>query len=424
MRGPDCPEPERVVILNDFSSVEGGAGYLAATLAKELAASGMPVTYISGDAGSQDWPQGVAQVALGSKRLLDGGALAAAMRGLYNRAAADRVRHWIAQHDTPRTIYHLHNWSNILSPAIFDVLAPVVRRCVIHAHDFFLACPNGTYLDYPKVEVCQRTPLSPGCLATNCDKRSYSHKLWRVARQRLLFTKLRPHLRDATFVMIHPAMRPWLTRAIRPEHMIAIRNPVTPFGPPVKAPEQQRRILHIGQVQRLKGVYELAEAGHNLGVAIDFFGTGEDLADLQALYPEHVYHGWTDRAEIARHMQTARAVVVATQSPEPFCLAAFESTATGLPLVVSDAILAAPDLIESGAALPFSAGDVAALTAVLGRVVADNALVARLADCSRRPGAAAGNTLETWVSAHKKLYAELTAQTDPPLMKDNKFAAS
>ena len=396
---------DRIVILNDFSSAEGGAGYLATQLAGGLAGRGLRVTYIAGDGGDGDWPAGVQPVPLGGLRLLDGGALAAARRGLHDAGMARQIRNWIARNDTPRTVYHQHNWSNILSPSVFDALAPVADRCVIHAHDFFLACPNGSYLDFGKVAVCDRVPLSAACVVTACDKRSYPHKLWRVLRQRGLRDRLKPHLAAATFVMVHPAMADRLRRAIRPRHMTAIRNPVMAFGPPVPAPARQTRIAHIGQVQRLKGVFDLAQAARQAGACVDFFGGGEDLADLAARYPEHRYHGFTDRAALHDHLCRARLVVVATQSPEPFNLAAFESIATGLPLVVSDAILAAGELVATGAARAFRAGNVADLTAVLTGLMADDAAVAALAQAARQ--VTGQQDMDSWVDAHLALYRRI-----------------
>jgi hypothetical protein len=38
------------------------------------------------------------------------------------------VAAWIAQHDTPRTVYHLHGWLQILSPAVLHAAAPVRDR--------------------------------------------------------------------------------------------------------------------------------------------------------------------------------------------------------------------------------------------------------------------------------------------------------
>ncbi|WP_373636871.1 glycosyltransferase family 4 protein [Yoonia sp. BS5-3] len=399
--------PDRVVILNDFSSTKGGAGYLADALARAIGAKGTAVTFIAGDSGTAEPAGSVERIALDGAPLLDGRASKAAMRGLYNRAAAAKLRAWIAQNDTPRTVYHLHNWSNILSPSVFDALAPVAARCVIHAHDFFLACPNGAYLDYPRNAVCTRRPLSMGCIATQCDKRAYAHKLWRTARQKVLFSKLAPHLKAATFVMINPAMRPWLNRAIQPAHITTIANPVTPFGPITQAPEAQKGIAHIGQVQRLKGVHDLAEAGRRVGAAISFFGDGEDLDALRIAYPEHHWHGHTPRDEIARHLMQMRAAVVGSQSPEPFCLAAYESVATGLPLILSDAILAADDLMQQGVATGFHAGDVDDLTRTLARILEDDALVAQLGAAARAKGQTLGHALPEWADAHNRLYERI-----------------
>src|SRR3546814_17598218 len=50
-------------------------------------------------------------------------------------------------------------------------------------HDYFLACPNGAYFTFPRNAPCGLRPLSPACIASNCDSRSYSHKLVRIVRQ-------------------------------------------------------------------------------------------------------------------------------------------------------------------------------------------------------------------------------------------------
>ncbi|MCE6950248.1 glycosyltransferase [Cereibacter sphaeroides] len=405
--------PDRVVILNDASVVRGGATYLATTLARSLRERGLAVTFLAGDSGNPDLGDGIDMVALEGRALIHAPA-ASALTGLYNAAAGRRIADWIARHDTPGTVYHLHNWSNILSPAVFDALAPVAHRCAIHVHDFFLACPNGAFLDYPRAAVCRRRPLSMACLATQCDKRSYSHKLWRSARQAVLWNRLAPFRSRAQFVMINEAMRPRIEGAVRPGFLDAISNPVEPFGAPVPAPERNLRLVQIGQVQRLKGVFELAEAGRRLGLVVDFIGMGDSLDELRRLYPEHAYHGWMPRDAIGRFLNGARAAVVATQSPEPFCLSAFECVATGLPLVVSESILPARQLEQAGAAVTFRAGDAGALTAVLDRVMRDDALVARLAAAAREKGPGLAPGLAAWISAHDRLYRRLLARSLDP----------
>src|SRR5208283_2222892 len=85
---------------------------------------------------------GATMVALGEQRLMDAGFRTVWLRGLYNRKASTALSHWIARNDDPDTVYHVHGWSQILSPSIFAGLSPVISRTIVTAHDFFLACPN------------------------------------------------------------------------------------------------------------------------------------------------------------------------------------------------------------------------------------------------------------------------------------------
>ena len=163
---------------------KGGATALALASATAFRARGYRVTLITGDDGDNAAlaALGVEIVALGSKRLLSGSRVAALTRGFYNADAARMVRQWIDANDRPSTVYHVHGWSQILSPSLFDAVAPVRTRLVYSAHDFFLACPNGAFAFLQTGQVCPHTPLSRACVTANCDRRSYAHKLWRVGR--------------------------------------------------------------------------------------------------------------------------------------------------------------------------------------------------------------------------------------------------
>jgi hypothetical protein len=79
----------------------------------------------AGDDGSLA-AAGIDCVALGQGRLLSRPKVEAAMAALWNRRAG-RMAAWIAQHDTPRTVYHLHGWLQILSPAVLHAWP----RCAI-----------------------------------------------------------------------------------------------------------------------------------------------------------------------------------------------------------------------------------------------------------------------------------------------------
>ncbi|WP_283180096.1 hypothetical protein [Gemmobacter sp. 24YEA27] len=82
-------------------------------------------------------------------------------------------------------------------------LRPVAGRVVLHAHDYFLACPNGAFFDYRAGVTCDLSPMSLGCVTCNCDKRSAAQKLWRVARQAVQNRAVSRMLPEATVVLLH-----------------------------------------------------------------------------------------------------------------------------------------------------------------------------------------------------------------------------
>ena len=230
-RGAARQSPDRVVVLNDFSMARGGATGVALASVDLLHDHGVAVTLISGDQATDTERKTISidRVAIGGTHITAASPAAAATRGLYNASAASMVSNWIGAHDTPRTIYHLHGWSKILSPSVFRALRTVAPRLVINAHDFFLACPNGGYFNFQRSEPCKLKPMGLQCVFTSCDRRSYTHKLWRCARQSLRAALF--DLRTAGAVLaVHDGMIPHLVSGGVPrERLRVIRNPVMPW---------------------------------------------------------------------------------------------------------------------------------------------------------------------------------------------------
>lgn len=156
--GSDMTRIDRVVVIDDYSVARGGATGLAVLSAKLFRGLDIPVTYICGDdaANAELAALGVSMVGLNSRDLLSAERAKAFVTGIHNGAATRMVANWIAAKDTVNTVYHIHGWHQILSPALFRALAPVARRSVVHAHDFFTACPNGAFFDYQAQEICLR----------------------------------------------------------------------------------------------------------------------------------------------------------------------------------------------------------------------------------------------------------------------------
>ncbi|PCH75473.1 MAG: group 1 glycosyl transferase [Rhodobacteraceae bacterium] len=343
--------PTRVVVINDTSTARGGATELALMSVRLLRARAVPVTYICGDSGLNDdlTTLGVTVIAANQKPLLERATLDAMKSGIHNPGTCALIARYVRDHDSPGTIYHVHGWSQILSPSIFAPLVPVAARTIIHAHDMFLACPNGAYMDYPRNRICAHKPLGLACLTTQCDKRSYAQKLWRVTRQLALHRSFDQKHPWAAIITLHPQMQPFLTRAgYAPARIHTLRNPASPFSATRIRAENAAGIAFVGRLERDKGVLNLAAAAARCAMPLTLIGDGPLRAQLSEQYPEATMAGWQDHDNIRHHLTNARALVMPTHHPEPFGLVTPEAVQSGLPVIVAETALIAQDVASNG----------------------------------------------------------------------------
>ncbi|MEO0031219.1 MAG: hypothetical protein RIS94_977 [Pseudomonadota bacterium] len=404
--------PDRIVILNDLSRPLGGASALAVASARAFVARGHAVTFLAGD--HADLLPGVATVSLGQPRLLDRPPLSALVDGLWNRAAARMVRDWIATHDTPGTVYHLHGWSQILSPSVLAALAPVRARLVISAHDFFLACPNGAFADLRTGAVCHRTPLGGACLAAACDRRGRAHKLWRLARAAVQRLALDP-AKMPPILAIHEGMRPFLRRAGIPDAAIhALPNPVVPFSQQRIRAELNREVLFVGRLEETKGPDLALEAARRAGVPITVVGDGAMAQVLRRRWPEARFTGRLAPDRIGALARRARLLVMPSRYPEPFGLVATEALRSGLPVVLPPSALLAADIQRVGAGLAVDPRDTPAFAAALRRLDEDDAMVAGMSEAAFTRTADLALSPDGWIDALLGHYAARLALSRTP----------
>lgn len=405
---PASALPEKVVVISDYATERGGASRLALLLARTLVDRDIPVTVFSGDRGAQTLFSDVAFTGISGAPLLEQGKFGAMVRGLWNRPAREALAALVEQSDTPRTLYHVHGFMQTLSPAIFAALHPVRDRVVIHAHDYFLACPNGAFFDYQSGSECARAPLSTECILRQCDKRNYPQKVWRLVRQMVLNRLTTDFLSDARIILIHEGMRAYLERGGR---MVAaakaIRNPAQPFLSAPAQPHDHRPFLFVGDIHAYKGVFELAEAARKAGVPLWFAGEGVDRAVLQSRFPEFRYAGWQDREGLAALARQVRAVVVPSLGPEPFGLTIVEALACGLPVIVSDRALLASEIVAAGAGQVFCAGQSDDLAAVLSHIAGNDGLVRKMSLNALAAGRQFDKSPSEWCDEILQLYSDM-----------------
>ena len=373
-----------------------------------LSARQIPVTLIAGDDVSE--PPDKAQIVhwerIGNSHILDGPRFTAMIQGLHNAKSKRFLSEWIARHDTPRTIYHVHAWSKVLSPSVFQSLQKVSSRVVLHAHDFFLVCPNGGYFDFRRELLCERQPLSLSCLTCNCDRRRYSHKLWRSARQALLRMALDTREIGMVFV-VHDGMIRLLERGgLASSRLSVLRNPVTPWRENRVPAERNRVFLYVGRIDEDKGADLLAKAARQAGVPLRMIGSGPLVTTLARDFPEVEFPGWKSRQEIAALAEDARALVLPTRSRETFGLAAMEALTSGLPVVISNRALLADEVAGKG--YGFSCDPkVEHLAALLLRIANDDAVVAAMSRKAHAEAHQLAPSPDEWTDNLLAAYARL-----------------
>lgn len=409
--------PDRVVIINDRSTKVGGASNLAILSADLLARSGIPVTYFAGDAAGDEQPAGDT-INLDGATLLQQSRLAALAGGLYNRRAFSALSELIERNDTSSTIYHVHGWSKILSPSIFRALQGVRERVVLHAHDYFLSCPNGGFANYRTHEVCKLSPMSAACLTTQCDKRGYHEKVWRSARHMLREQLFPIRQMPANIVIVHQRMREYFVRAgVHTRDIETIANPVEALLSTPASPWKNRDFFFIGRLEPEKGFEDAARAARLAGVRLRIIGDGAGRALLEQKFPGCIIHGWKTKDEIRELVGEARAVVISSRVPEPFALAAVEAIASGIPVIMPDAALLSTDVVQRGCGVTFRTGSPESLAAAIGRLVDDDALIRQMsANCLQSAGGLA-NTSEAWGQALLGVYGRVLARADNQAVK-------
>ena len=177
---------KNIIIINDYARVEGGAAKVAISSALGLALAGYKVSYVFavGPASNDLIHPNIQLIDLKQYDLLDNPSRKdAAIRGVWNSQSYKVIKQYLNNISPYDTVVHIHTWVKSLSISAVAAVVNSKIPNVLTLHDYFSVCPNGGLYDYQKESICHKKPMSLDCVTTNCDARSYSHKLWRVIRQ-------------------------------------------------------------------------------------------------------------------------------------------------------------------------------------------------------------------------------------------------
>lgn len=403
-----------IVVACDFAYVNGGGAMIALGSAKGLAARGHQVTLFSGVGPVSDDLQhvpGLSHVCLDQHDVWrDPNRVRAAARSLWNQTAARRMTDVLATMDPTRTIVHVHSWTKALSSSVVRAASSRGFKVVTTLHDFLSVCPNGTLFDYSRGCQCQLRPLSTACVTTNCDARSYSHKLWRVGRQVLQQSVGRLPQVPGDFVAVSASsermFRQLLPSSVRLHHVPNFTD--VPRMDPV-AVEHNDAVMYIGRLSAEKGPNLLAECGRRLNLKTVFVGSGELDAVVRDLCPSAEITGWLPSDRVRETLRQARVLVFPSLWFEVQGLVVAEAAAAGVPAIVPDTS-AARDWVDDGrTGLWFRGGDVDDLCRKVTTMVEDPALAARMGRAAYQQFWSSPPTLDRHAERLESVYESVLA---------------
>ncbi|MBK8176027.1 MAG: glycosyltransferase family 4 protein [Rhodospirillales bacterium] len=344
-------QPKRIIIVTDYAWVIGGASKVAMQSAVALAERGYDTYHFSavGPVAKELAAAPVNVCCLSQPSVLDEpNRFVGAQKGLWNREAARAFARLLSTVSPDDTIVHFHQWTKALSPSIFRPVLDQRFRFVVTLHDYFMACPNGGFLDYPTTEICTRKPLTAGCVVCDCDPRNYAHKLWRVARQliqnRLLLASA--GLTDVIYVSE-------FSRAVLAPHLPAqlnwyfVPNPIQAERTPRIRVAKNRAYVFVGRLSKEKGGCIFARAARRAGVPAIFIGDGEERQQIMEANPDAEITGWVKPGEVYARLSNARALIFPSIWYEMQGLTVAEAASMGVPSIVGDRS-AARDWVSDG----------------------------------------------------------------------------
>jgi len=353
---------DHVVIATDFGYVNGGVSQVAITSAKELAKRGIQVTYFSSVEPVDPSLPGpnIRVISLAQRDLLQHtNPLTAIPQFIWNRRVEAFMAEALVGLDPRRTIVHVHSWAQALSSNVF--LGPIRQgfRLVTTLHDYFIACPNGGFLDYRSNQVCKLRPLSLPCLAKNCETKGYLYKIVKVLRQWIQkkVVKVPERLKNIIYVsdFSRRILQPYLPSNVR---AFPLKNPIDVLkGSPVDVRCNQA-FYYVGRLSREKGVVLFAEAAARLNIPAVFVGKGICEQEIRKTNPKAKLLGWMDRAATISALRESKALIFPSVWPETQGLVVAEAAAMGIPALVSSEIAATEQIRDGETGLVFERGNV------------------------------------------------------------------
>jgi glycosyltransferase involved in cell wall biosynthesis len=402
-----------IVLAVDHASITGGQAKVALESALGLKRAGFsPIDFAAAAPVDPRLAQaGIEVVCLDQSDLLGNSSkAAAALQGTWNFLAAEQMRALLARLPREKTIVHVHGWAKALSASIARPIRRSGLPAVYTMHEYFLFCPNGGFYNYPKNDVCRRTPLSLACWATHCDSRNYPRKIWRGLRQTVMERVAHLPQIFGDFILISRFQAGVVEGRLPADASVhTVSNPIDCEDLGRKANPPSGDFLFVGRMSPEKGLFLFAQAARKAGIIPVFAGDGPAAEELSALYPEARLLGWKSPVEVKALMRDARALVFPSLWFEGQPLTVLEAKAMGTPVIVSNGCAGREEVDNGVSGLWFESANADSLAQALEKA-RDDALVTRMSHAAYDRFWSDPPTLSRHVERLGAVYGEILAR--------------
>lgn len=349
----------RVVIINDFPFVNGGASDVAINSAIALQKKGIDVTLFSGYTPLKDSDLDKV-ITTGQQDILNNSnRVASVIDGIWNKKAYIIFKNLIDNYSVKNTIIHVHTFNKVLSSSPIHYAIEKNYKIVFTVHDFFLACPNGGFFNYTKSKNCLLKPLSFKCFLSNCDSRNYFHKIWRINRQVVQKYNGGIPNRIKNFIFVSDFSKNIIGDYLpRVRNDFLLKNPIYIKKVPRVIIEENDYFAFIGRISPEKGVHLLCEAFKELKIKGLFIGDGPDKNRLEKNFANNIYTGWLSKSGMLKKMNKIKCIIFPSLLYETQGLVVAEAAAMGIPSIVSNNTAAVNYVDDMKTGLLFKSGDV------------------------------------------------------------------
>lgn len=364
----------KIILVNDFGYVDGGASAVAIRTALLLAAEGNDVLFFCGEGPvcKDLLDSRVEVVCLGEYSINSNPSKFQAMqKGIWNKRVFEQFGSLLDSFEDREVLVHVHTWTKVLSSAVFAAATCRDVPLLLTVHDYFSVCPNGGLYDYCKMSICEKQPMSLSCKVCNCDRRSFAQKIWRVVRQAKQDSFVRNNKR-IRYAFVSDYCKNILAPSLISSYPYEVlRNPVDHVAADKTECESNGRFLFVGRVSTEKGADLFCQAVHEIGAKGIVIGDGELLEDLREKYREDIcFTGWMSPEEMAKcGALNSLAIVQPSRLHETALLTPLQFLEYGIPCIIPDRCAATDYVVPGGNGLVFRTGDLSDLKAKMGEML-------------------------------------------------------